>query len=35
MIDPVEERIALPVGEVALARPRDAEALLTRGALRG
>lgn len=29
MIDSVEERIALPVGEVALARPRDAEALLT------
>ena len=29
MIDTVEERIALPVGEVALARPRDAEALLT------
>ena len=28
MIDSVEERIALPVGEVALARPRDAEALL-------
>jgi predicted nicotinamide N-methyase len=27
--DSVEERIALPVGEVALARPRDAEALLT------
>ena len=26
--DAVEERIALPVGEVALARPRDAEALL-------
>lgn len=29
MIDSVEERIALPVGEVALTRPRDAEALLT------
>ena len=29
MIDSVEEQIALPVGEVALARPRDAEALLT------
>ena len=29
MIDSVEERIALPLGEVALARPRDAEALLT------
>jgi predicted nicotinamide N-methyase len=29
VIDSVEERIALPVGEVALARPRDAEALLT------
>jgi predicted nicotinamide N-methyase len=27
--DAVEERIALPVGEIALARPRDAEALLT------
>jgi predicted nicotinamide N-methyase len=27
-MDAVEERIALPVGEVALARPRDAEALL-------
>jgi predicted nicotinamide N-methyase len=27
--DSVEERIALPVGEVALARPRDSEALLT------
>jgi predicted nicotinamide N-methyase len=27
--DVVEERIALPIGEVALARPRDAEALLT------
>jgi predicted nicotinamide N-methyase len=26
--DSVEERIALPVGEVALARPRDAEALI-------
>jgi predicted nicotinamide N-methyase len=25
----IEERIALPVGEIALARPRDAEALLT------
>jgi predicted nicotinamide N-methyase len=25
----VEERIALPIGEVALARPRDSEALLT------
>jgi predicted nicotinamide N-methyase len=25
----VEERIALPIGEVALTRPRDAEALLT------
>ena len=29
MIDTVEECIALPVGEIALARPRDAEALLT------
>ena len=29
MIDSVEERIALPVGEVALTRPRDSEALLT------
>jgi predicted nicotinamide N-methyase len=29
VIDSVEERIALPVGEVALTRPRDAEALLT------
>jgi predicted nicotinamide N-methyase len=29
VIDSVEERIALSVGEVALARPRDAEALLT------
>jgi predicted nicotinamide N-methyase len=29
MIDTVDERIALPVGEVALARPRDAESLLT------
>jgi predicted nicotinamide N-methyase len=29
MIDTVDERIALPVGEVALSRPRDAEALLT------
>jgi predicted nicotinamide N-methyase len=29
VIDSVEERIALPLGEVALARPRDAEALLT------
>jgi predicted nicotinamide N-methyase len=27
--DLVEERIALPVGEIALNRPRDAEALLT------
>jgi predicted nicotinamide N-methyase len=27
--DAIEERIALPVGEVALTRPRDAEALLT------
>jgi len=27
--DSVEERIALPVGEVALTRPRDSEALLT------
>jgi predicted nicotinamide N-methyase len=27
--DEVEERIALPVGEVALARPRDSEALIT------
>jgi predicted nicotinamide N-methyase len=27
--DSVEERIALPVGEVALSRPRDSEALLT------
>jgi len=29
VIDSVEERIALPVGEVALTRPRDSEALLT------
>ena len=29
MNDSVEERIALAVGEVALERPRDAEALLT------
>jgi predicted nicotinamide N-methyase len=29
MIETVEERIALPLGEVALARPRDSEALLT------
>jgi predicted nicotinamide N-methyase len=29
VIDSVEERIALPLGEVALTRPRDAEALLT------
>ena len=29
MTDSVEERIALPVGEVALSRPRDSEALLT------
>jgi predicted nicotinamide N-methyase len=29
MIDAVDERIPLPVGEIALARPRDAEALLT------
>ena len=29
MTDSVEERIALPVGEVALTRPRDSEALLT------
>jgi predicted nicotinamide N-methyase len=29
VIDSVEERIALPVGEIALNRPRDAEALLT------
>jgi len=28
VIDEVEERIALPVGEVALARPRDAESLI-------
>ena len=28
MTDSVEERIALPVGEIALSRPRDAEALL-------
>jgi predicted nicotinamide N-methyase len=27
--DEVEERIVLPVGEVALARPRDSEALIT------
>jgi predicted nicotinamide N-methyase len=32
VIDSVEERIALPVGEVALTRPRDAEALLTEDA---
>jgi predicted nicotinamide N-methyase len=29
LIDSIEERIALPVGEVALTRPRDAEALLS------
>jgi predicted nicotinamide N-methyase len=29
MIDMVDERIALPVGEIELARPLDAEALLT------
>jgi predicted nicotinamide N-methyase len=29
VIDSVEERIALPVGEVALSRPRDSEALIT------
>ena len=29
MTESVEERIPLPIGEVALARPRDAEALLT------
>jgi predicted nicotinamide N-methyase len=29
VIDPIEERIALPIGEIALNRPRDAEALLT------
>jgi len=29
MTESVEERIALPVGEVALTRPRDSEALLT------
>jgi len=29
MIETVDERIALPVGEIALTRPRDAEALLT------
>jgi predicted nicotinamide N-methyase len=29
VIDSVEERIALPVGEVALTRPRDSEALLS------
>ena len=29
MIDTVEERIDLPLGEVVLARPRDAEALLS------
>jgi predicted nicotinamide N-methyase len=29
VIDPVEERIGLPIGEIALNRPRDAEALLT------
>jgi predicted nicotinamide N-methyase len=29
VIDTVEERIALPVGEIALVRPRSAEALLT------
>jgi predicted nicotinamide N-methyase len=28
MIETVEERIALPVGEIALTRPRDVEALL-------
>ena len=28
MIETIEERIALPLGEVALVRPRDAEALL-------
>jgi len=29
VIDTVDERIALPVGEIALTRPRDSEALLT------
>jgi predicted nicotinamide N-methyase len=29
MIDTIDECIALPVGEIALIRPRDAEALLT------
>lgn len=29
MSEDVEERIALPIGEVALARPRDAEELIT------
>jgi predicted nicotinamide N-methyase len=29
LVDPVEERIALPLGEVALARPRDADALIS------
>jgi predicted nicotinamide N-methyase len=28
-VDSVDERIALPVGEIALSRPRDSEALLT------
>ena len=29
IVDAVEERIALPLGEIELTRPRDAEALLT------
>ena len=29
MIETIDERIALPVGEIALTRPRDSEALLT------
>jgi predicted nicotinamide N-methyase len=32
VIDPVEERIVLPVGEIALTRPRDADALATQEA---
>jgi predicted nicotinamide N-methyase len=32
VIDAVEERIALPVGEIALARPRDSDALITQEA---
>jgi predicted nicotinamide N-methyase len=32
VIDAVEERIALPVGEIALERPRDSDALITQEA---